>query len=45
MPEKPVVTTTNGLFPVLGAAVQNQQDLRFNVDLCRSAVVMLYYGF
>ena len=25
MPKKPVVTTNNGLFLVLGAAVQNQQ--------------------
>jgi hypothetical protein len=25
MPEKPVVTTNNGLFPVLAANMQNQQ--------------------
>jgi hypothetical protein len=40
MPEKPVVTTNNGLFPVLGAAVQNQQILRFNVGLYRPVVVL-----
>ena len=33
MPKKPVVTTNNGLFLVLGAAVQNQQISRFNVRL------------
>ena len=31
MPEKPVVTTTNRLFLVLGATVQNQQNQRLNV--------------
>ena len=29
--EKPVVTTNNGLFLVLGIAVQNQKNLRFYV--------------
>ena len=40
IPEKPVVTTNNGLFPVLGAAVQKQQILRFNVGLYRPVVVL-----
>ena len=40
MPEKPVVTTNNGLFLVLGAAVQNQQILRFNASLYRPVVVL-----
>ena len=40
MPEKPVVTTNNGLFPVLGAAVQNQQNLRFIDGLHRPVVVL-----
>ena len=40
MPKKPVVTTNNGLFPVLAANVQNQQILRFNVCLRRPAVVL-----
>ena len=40
MPEKPVVTTNNGLFLVLGAAVQNQQNLRFIDGLYRTDVVL-----
>ena len=40
MPKKPVVTTNNGLFLVLGAAVQNQQISRFNVSLYRPVVVL-----
>ena len=40
MPKKPVVTTNNGLFPVLAANVQNQQNSRFNVCLHRPAVVL-----
>ena len=40
MPKKPVVTTNNRLFPVLGAAVQNQQILRFNIGLYRPVVVL-----
>ena len=40
MPKKPVVTTNNRLFPVLGAAVQNQQILRFNVGLYRPVAVL-----
>ena len=40
MSEKPVVTTNNGLFPVLAANVQNQQILRFNVGLYRPVVVL-----
>lgn len=40
MSEKPVVTTNNGLFLVLGSTVQNQQILRFNVSLYRPAVVL-----
>ena len=40
MPEKPVVTTNNGLFPVLGATVQSQQNSRFNVGLYRLVVVL-----
>ena len=40
MPKKPVVTTNNGLFPVLGTAVQNQQISRFNVSLYRPVVVL-----
>ena len=40
MPEKPVVTTNNGLFLVLEAAVQNQQFLRFNVGLYHPVVVL-----
>ena len=40
MSEKPVVTTNNGLFPVLGAAAQNQQNLRFIDGLYRPVVVL-----
>lgn len=40
MPEKPVVITNNGLFLVLGIAVQNQQNSRFNVGLYRPVVVL-----
>lgn len=40
IPEKPVVITDNRLFPVLGADVQNQQILRFNVSLYHPAVVL-----
>lgn len=40
MLEKPVVTTNNGLFLVLEAAVQNQQFLRFNVGLYHPVVVL-----
>ena len=40
MSEKPVVTTNNGLFLGLGAAVQNQQNLRFNASLYHSVVVL-----
>ena len=40
MPKKPVVTTNNRLFPVLGAAVQNQQISRFIVSLYRPVVVL-----
>ena len=40
MLEKPVVTTNNGLFLVLAANVQSQQNSRFNVCLCRPAVVL-----
>ena len=40
MSKKPVVTTNNGLFPVLGAAVQNQQNLRFIDGLYRPVVVL-----
>ena len=40
MPKKPVVTTNNGLFPVLGAAVQNQQNLRFIDGLYRPVAVL-----
>ena len=40
MSEKPVVTTNNGLFVVLGTAVQDQQILRFNADLYRPVVVL-----
>ena len=38
--EKPIVTTNNGLFLVLEAAVQNQQILRFIVSLYRPVVVL-----
>ena len=40
MSEKPVVTTSNGLFSVLEAAVQNQQNLRLNVGLHCPVVVL-----
>ena len=40
MPEKPVVTTNNGLFLVSGSTVQNQQILRFNASLYRPVVVL-----
>ncbi len=40
MSKKPVVTTNNGLFPVLGAAVQNQQNSRFSVGLYCHVVVL-----
>ena len=38
--EKSIVTTNNGLFLVLEAAVQNQQILRFIVSLYRPVVVL-----
>ncbi|WP_417065013.1 hypothetical protein, partial [Gemmiger sp.] len=38
--EKSIVTTNNGLFLVLEAAVQNQQILRFIVSLYRRVVVL-----
>ena len=46
MPKKPVVTTNNGLFPVLAANVQNQQNPRFIVSLYHPVVVLrqLRYG-
>ena len=40
MPEKPVVTTNNGLFLVLVATVQNRQNLRLNVYLFGIVVVL-----
>ena len=40
MPEKPVVTTNNGLFLVLAANVQNQQNSRFSVWLHCHVVVL-----
>ena len=40
MPEKAIVITNNGLFAVLGATVQNRQNLRFNVGLYRPVVVL-----
>ena len=40
MPKKPIVTTNNRLFPVLGASVQNRQILRFNASLYRPVVVL-----
>ena len=40
MLKEPVVTTNNGLFPVSGAAVQNQQNLRFIDGLHRPVVVL-----
>lgn len=38
--EKPIVTTNNGLFFVLEATVQNQQNLRSNASLYRPVVVL-----
>ena len=38
--KKPVVTTNNGLFPVLAANVQNQHNLRPNVSLYHPVVVL-----
>ena len=40
MPKKPVVITDNRLFLVLGAAVQNRQNLRFIDGLYRPVVVL-----
>lgn len=40
MPKKPVVTTNNRLFLVLGVAVQNRQNLRFIDGLYRPVVVL-----
>ena len=40
MPEKPVVTTNNRLFPVLGVAVHKQQNSRSYVWLRRPAVAL-----
>ena len=40
MPEKPVVTTNNGLFLVLGATMRNQQNSRFYVGLHALVVVL-----
>ena len=40
MPEKPVVTTNNGLFLVLAVNVHNQQNSRFNASLYRPVVVL-----
>ena len=40
MLEKPVVTTNDGLFPVLAANVQNQQNSRFNASLYCPVVVL-----
>ena len=40
IPEKPVVITDNRLFLVLGAAVQNRQNLRFIDGLYRPVVVL-----
>lgn len=40
MLEKPVVTTNNGLFLVLAANVQNQQNSRFIVSLYHHVVVL-----
>ena len=40
MPKKPVVTTNNGLFLVLAANVQNQQNSRFIDGLYRPVVVL-----
>mgnify|MGYP002749481066 CR=1 FL=1 len=38
-PKKPVVTTNNRLFPVLGATVQSQKNSRFIVSLYHPVVV------
>ena len=38
--EKPIVTTNNGLFLVLGSTVQSQQNLRLNVYLFGIVVVL-----
>lgn len=40
MLKKPVVITDNRLFPVLAANVQNQQNSRSYVRLCRRVVVL-----
>ena len=40
MPEKPVVTTNNGLFLVFAVVVQNQQNLRSNARLYCLVVVL-----
>ena len=40
MPKKPIVTTNNGLFLVLAANVQNQQNSRFIVSLYHPVVVL-----
>ena len=40
MPKRPVVTTNNGLFPVLAANVQNQKNSRFIVSLYHPVVVL-----
>ena len=40
MPEKPVVTTNDGLFPVLAVNMQNQQNSRFYVRLHFLVVVL-----
>ena len=45
MSEKPVVTTNNGLFPVLAANVQNQQNSRFIVSLYHPVVVLLFHTY
>ena len=40
MPKRPVVTTNNGLFPVLAANVQNQKKFTFHrqsIPPCRSS--------
>ena len=40
IPEKPVVTTNNGLFLVLDGVEQNRQNSRFNVGLYCPVVVL-----
>ena len=40
MPEKPVVTTNNGLFLGLAATMQNQQNSHFNASLYYPVVVL-----